>query len=194
LRNQGILDQNRCHIKAIKSALRITWDYVNRITIDAADLRRVEEETGTICHLFNELSLAKLQLRSSFYLPPAQVIQKTPLPLEVQAGLKALLAAVRAASLAAQSPAQYGDHGVASLALEVETWSIAAEPKANRAAKSDLEHFAAEWSITPPKEKDDAPVLPKSDKPILLEDWPLYPYTIPSWFHAAMKDGWVLPH
>ena len=192
LRNRGILDQNRSHINAIKSALRRTWDYVNRIAIDAEDLRRTEVQTRATCHSLNEVAIVKPQVRNSFYLPPARVI--TPLPEEVQAGLKSLLAAVRAASQAAQCIAEYGDHGVASMALEAETWSLAAEPKAKGAAKSDLEHFAAEWSITPPTEKDAAPVIPKFDKPILFEDWPLYPHAIPGWFQDAIDNGWVLPH
>jgi len=180
-------------MNTIRSALRITWDYVNRIAIDAEDLRRAEEDTRATCHLLNELSVVKLQLIKSFYLPPARVLQKTPLPQEFQAGLRALLAAVRAARSAAQSPAQYGDHAVVSLALEAGISSIAAEPKATGAATSDLEHFAAEWSITPLKEKDHAPVLPESDKPILLEDWPLYPDANPGWFQDAMNNGWVFP-
>jgi hypothetical protein len=173
--------------------LRITWDYVNRIAIDADDLRRAEEDTRATCHLLNELPILKMKMTNCIYLPPASVLQREPLPRKVQAGLKALLAAVRAASYAAQSPASYGDHSVASLALEAETWSTAAELKAKGAVKSDLEYFAAEWSITPPKEKDDTPVLPKSDKPILLEDWCLYPDTIPGWFKDAMSNGWVFP-
>jgi hypothetical protein len=194
LRTRGILDRNRCHIYTIKSALRISWDYVNRIIIDANDLHSAEEDVRATCHLLNELPILKLQIPNCIYLPPARVQQKAPLPQEVQAGLKALLAAVRAVSYAAQSPANYGDHGVASLALEAETWSIAAEPKVEGAIKNDLEHFATEWSITPANEKDDTPVLPKSDKPILLEGWPLYPHAIPGWFQDAMNNGWVFPN
>ena len=193
LRSRGILDQNRYHIKTILSALRITWDYVNGIATDADDLRRAEEDTRATCQSLNELTTLKLQKANGIHLPPDKVLQKVPLSQEAQDGLKALLAAVRAASYAAQSPAQYGDHGVASLALDAQTWSIAAETKARAAAERDLEHFAAEWSITPPKEKDDMPVLPKSDKPMLLEDWPLYAHSIPRWFKDAMSNGWVFP-
>jgi len=194
LRNRGILDQNRSHINAIKSALRRTWDYVNRIAIDAADLHRTEEQTRATCHSLNELAIVKLQMRKSSYLPPASVLHKTPLPRKVQAGLETLGAAVRAASYSAQCTAEYGNHGIASLALEAETWSLAAEPEAKAAVTSDLEHFAAEWSLTPPTEKDATPVMPKSDKPILFEDWPLYPHAIPGWFQDAIDNGWVLPH
>jgi hypothetical protein len=193
LRNRGILDQNRSHIKTIISALRISWDYVNRINIDTEDLRRAEEDIRSTCHLLNELPILKLQMTNGIHLPPAKVLQRVPLPDKVQSGLKALLAAVRAASYAAQSAAMYGDHGVAALALEAETWSIAAEPKAKGAVKSDLEQFAAEWSIPPPKEKVDTPVLSRSDKPILIEDWPLYPEASPRWFKDAIKNGWVFP-
>jgi hypothetical protein len=194
LRSRGILDQNQYHIRTIISALRITWDYVNGIAIDADDLRRAEEDTRATCRSLNELTILKLQKKANCIdLPPDKVLQKVPLSQEVQAGLKSLLAAVRAASYAAQSLAQYGDHGVASLALDAATWSIAAETKARAAAVRDLEHFAAEWSITPPKEKDDMPVLPKSDKPMLPEDWPLYAHSIPRWFKDAMRNGWVFP-
>jgi hypothetical protein len=181
----------------MKSALRLARDYVNAPSTSSVEgLRRAVEDLQQIDNVFNARVFLQPQITNTAYPPRPTILLKIAVlsPPSITA-LRTLLAAVRAASCAAQSQAAYGDCSVICSALDAEAQSLAAERKANKAAQSDLEELE-NWSIGVPREQDGAPASTEPDpqKPILSEHWHLYPDEVPDWFQDAMTNGWVFPN
>jgi hypothetical protein len=197
LRERNILHKNECHVEEMKSALRLARDYVNAPSASNVEgLRRAVEDLQQIDKVFNAGVFLEPQRTNTAYPPrPTILLRIAVLSPPSLTALRTLLAAVRAASCAAQSQASYGDCSVICSALDAEAQSLAAERKASRAAQSDLEDLE-NWSNGAPKEQDGAPASSQLDrqKPILSEHWHLYPDEVPDWFLDAMTNGWVFPN